>query len=78
VLAGALRLGGAAALALALAAPTLGLIALAFRDWRVTAVDEVQLFLRLASRRRLRERLLADRAGLARELDELRARLATG
>jgi 1-acyl-sn-glycerol-3-phosphate acyltransferase len=78
VLAGALRLGGAAVLALALAAPTLGLIALAFRDWRVTAVDEVQLFLRLASRRRLRERLLADRAGLARELDELRARLATG
>jgi glycerol-3-phosphate O-acyltransferase/dihydroxyacetone phosphate acyltransferase len=70
-----LGLGGAAALALAFVAPVLGGIALAFRDWRITALDEVQLFVRLASRRRLRERLLAERARLAQELEALRARL---
>lgn len=58
---------------LSLAAPPLALAALAFRDWRIGVWGEVHTFLRLASRRHLRARLLAERAELARELDALRA-----
>ncbi|MSR61999.1 MAG: acyltransferase [Planctomycetes bacterium] len=62
-------------LILALGAPPLGLVALAFRDWRLAVLGEVRTFLRLVSHERLRQLLLAERAELARELEELRARL---
>ena len=55
------------------AAPLLGLVALAYRDWREETWGEVRTFLRLASRRRLRELLAAEREALARELEALRA-----
>jgi len=67
--------GPAWAGALALAAPPLGLVALAFADWRVDVRSEVRTFLRLASRRRLRALLLEERAALASELEALRERL---
>lgn len=68
-------LGGAWALVLLLGAPPLGLLALAFRDWRRTVWDDVRTFLRSFSRVRLRSLLLAERTDLARALEELRARL---
>jgi len=55
------------------AAPLLGVVALAYRDWREETWGEVKTFLRLASRRRLRELLAAEREALARELEALRA-----
>jgi hypothetical protein len=59
---------------LVLAAGPLGLAALAFRDWRLTTLGEVRTFLLLASRSQLRELLLAERAELARALEDLRTR----
>lgn len=69
------RAGPAYALGVVLAGPALGLVALAFRDWRGAVVGEVRTFLRLASRRRLRSGLLAERAELAAELEGLQQSL---
>jgi 1-acyl-sn-glycerol-3-phosphate acyltransferase len=69
------RAGAVPAACMALAAPPLGLVALAYRDWRRWALHEVRTFLRLASRARLRALLLAERADLARALEALRARV---
>lgn len=66
-------LGAGPALLMALAAAVLGPVALAFRDWERWARGEVRTFLRVASRRRLRELLLRERAALADELGRLRA-----
>ena len=66
------RLGFAPALLAAGLATLLGPVALGFRDWQRWARGEVRTFLGLASRRRLRELFLAERAALAHELDELR------
>jgi 1-acyl-sn-glycerol-3-phosphate acyltransferase len=68
-----LRLGGGWAAVLAAAAGPLGLLALAFRDWRIAAAGEVRTFLLLTSHARLRARLLEERARLARDLEDLRA-----
>jgi 1-acyl-sn-glycerol-3-phosphate acyltransferase len=67
------RFGVGPALALALGAALLGPVALAFRDWQRWARGEVRTFLRVASRRRLRELLVRERAALADELARLRA-----
>jgi len=67
------RFGAAWAAGLAAAAGPLGLMALAFRDWRSAATAEVRTFLQLASHVRLRARLLDERDFLARELEDLRA-----
>lgn len=67
-------LGASWAALIVAAAPPLGLAALAFRDWRSAVLGEVRVFLRLASRRGLRELLLAERAELAGELAALRER----
>lgn len=69
------RAGPAWAALLVLAAPPLGLAALAFRDWRGAVTGEIRTFLRLASRRRLRASLVAERAELAAELEQLRRQL---
>ena len=66
------RLGIAPALLAAALLSLLGPVALAFRDWQRWARGEVRTFFALASRRRLRELLLAERAALARKLDQLR------
>jgi 1-acyl-sn-glycerol-3-phosphate acyltransferase len=68
------RLGIAPAGILVLLAGPLGLLALAFRDWRRATVSEVRTFFLLSSRARLRAQLTEERAELARELDALRAR----
>lgn len=68
-------LGGRWAASLALAAAPLGLLALAFRDWRRSTLAEVRTFVLVSSRSRLRARLEQERAGLARELAELRNRI---
>jgi 1-acyl-sn-glycerol-3-phosphate acyltransferase len=74
LVAGAWFLGGGArtATAAGVAAPVLGWLALSFRDWQLEARSEVRLFLRLASRDRLRLLLLRERDELARELEKLR------
>jgi len=69
------RFGALPAALLVLAAPPLGLAALAYRDWRLALHAEVRTFLRLAGRGRLRELLLAERDELAEELAAIRARL---
>jgi len=69
------RAGPAWAWAVLAAAPPLGLVALAFGDWRARVRGEVRTFLRLASRTRLRAELLAERAELAGELAALRTRV---
>jgi 1-acyl-sn-glycerol-3-phosphate acyltransferase len=69
------KVGAAWALALALVAGPLGLVALAYRDWRRMARGEVRTFLRLASRTHLRALLVAEREELAGELAALRATL---
>jgi len=63
--------GPGAALVLALLAAMLGPVALAFRDWERWARGEVRTFLRVASRRRLRELLVREREALAGELARL-------
>lgn len=72
-LAAGARLGPGPALLLALVAALLGPIALGFRDWERWARGEVRTFLRVASRRRLREHLVREREALAGELARLRA-----
>jgi 1-acyl-sn-glycerol-3-phosphate acyltransferase len=62
------------ALALALAAPPLGLFSLAFRDWRGEVLSDASVFLRLAARRNLRAHLCCERDALAVEVATLRAR----
>ena len=62
----------AAAVTAALAVP-LGLLALAYHDWRTEARDDVAAFLRLSGRRRLRELLARERAELAAAMERLRA-----
>ena len=56
----------------------LGLLALAYRDWRAEVWADVRAFLRLGARRRLRELLVRERAEIAGEIAALRADLATG
>ena len=71
----AVFLGGDQAALVALAAPPLGILALAIRDWRLRVVGDVHTFLRFATRTGLRASLLAERAELAPELESLRARI---
>jgi 1-acyl-sn-glycerol-3-phosphate acyltransferase len=66
------------AAAMALAAGPLGLLALAFRDWRRATLAEVRTFLLLASRARLRARLEGERLLFAREIALLAERIAPG
>lgn len=66
------RFGLAPALLAAAGATVLGPVALAFRDWQRWARGEVRTFLRVASRARLRELLVRERAVLADELARLR------
>jgi glycerol-3-phosphate O-acyltransferase / dihydroxyacetone phosphate acyltransferase len=69
------RAGASWAVLLFLAAPPLGVLALWFRDWNRAARAEVRTFFRLASRAKLRARLVQERARLAEELAALRATL---
>ena len=69
------QLGLAAGLAVLVLAPPLGLVALAFRDWRAETVDEVALFFRLGRLEPLRVRLRGERDAIVREIAALRERL---
>jgi hypothetical protein len=73
-----LRAGPVWGAVVAAAAGPLGLLALAFRDWRIATAGEVHTFVLLASHARLRARLLRERAALAHELEELRALIRPG
>jgi hypothetical protein len=69
------RLDASFALLVALVAPLLGFLALTLRDWRASVSGEIRTFLRLASRKRLRAMLIAERDDLAAELRTLRSSL---
>ncbi len=66
-------LGWPYGLALALAAPGLGLAALGFLEWHRERRRDVATFLRLGLRRRLKAHLQRERDGLAAEIEALRA-----
>jgi len=63
-------------LALALAAPPLGLAALGYLEWRRDTLEDVAAFFRLGLRHRLRALLVAQRDALAADIEALRAELA--
>lgn len=69
------RLGWPLGLTALLAMPPLGLIALAFRDWRRETFDDVEAFFRLGLLRHLRQRLQAERDSIASEIEALRGLL---
>jgi hypothetical protein len=70
----AASLGGwPAALAVAIALPPLGLIALRWLDRREEVWEDVRLFFQVIRRPRLRDRLSERRQALADELDSLEA-----
>ncbi len=68
------RFGPGAALLTAVLAPPLGLLALAYRDWRAEALGDTSAFLRLGRRKRLRELLVRERDDLSRAMERLRDR----
>jgi glycerol-3-phosphate O-acyltransferase / dihydroxyacetone phosphate acyltransferase len=60
-------------LVLAVLLPIAGLYAIHFRERREEAFEDAAVFFRLVTRRALRDRLLARRAELARQIEELKA-----
>ena len=70
-----MQVGWWAGFATLLVSPLLGLLALAFFDWRREVFEDAAVFLRVAGRRPLRERLLQEKEAIAAEIAEVRKTL---